>query len=217
MERYKYLYSSSNWPSKINRTLYTEDRFFDFRDTDTNILPEIHYAADIYQEMRQKFNEVKFIGDKCPSLFAEYSRLQDLFSGARFLFMLRNIRDVASSWNVRAYNPKTTWPEKNDYRAAVMTWNRSLTCTAEFLAQNPNSVFIVNYEKMFSHDSDYLLRLCDWLQIPIERGMNDHYDEMTSFWKKRAQKALHIVDGQNEYIESKANLDLYGKLIDTSE
>ena len=64
--------------------------------------------------------EVVSVGDKYPQLYKFWPSLFDEFGAeGKYIFIIRNIEDVASSFNLRAQNPRDKWPEKNDYRKAV--------------------------------------------------------------------------------------------------
>jgi len=121
MERYKNILNTS----EFGASLFGKDRFFDFREGDTNIRRKTfqeHYDIAV-----EKYDDVVYIGDKVPGIYKSIERINKIFIGnVTFLFCHRNIYDVAASWNVRALNPNDKWPIENNYIKCVDAWQRSL-------------------------------------------------------------------------------------------
>ena len=70
-----------------------------------------------HQKLSKKFDGSSIVGDKYPQLYKFWPSLFENFGkDGRFLFIMRDIEDVASSFNVRASNPKDKWPEENNYK-----------------------------------------------------------------------------------------------------
>jgi len=194
---------------KIAPTLFEKDRFFDFREGDTDV---IAHRKD-YDALKEKFDEATIFGDKNPRYFLSYKALFKSFPGCRVLFMIRDIEPVASSWNARAAAPKDRWPEKNDYRVAVATWNRANSLTARAATKHPKSLLVVDYAKLFSGDKDYLLRLLEDVQIDPHPTLLQQFEKMTSGWDDRSGRPLNLTQEQKDYLAAKADLKTYKDLI----
>ena len=121
IERYKAKFLRR---SEFEGADFTPERFFDFRASDTNILPgNAAKWRGIYDRMAEKFPGARVVGDKIPHLYEKFDACSQVFPEAKWIYMLRDINGVASSWNARAGNPKDKWSSKRDFRAAVETWN----------------------------------------------------------------------------------------------
>lgn len=202
VERYKYLKTKD-----LGEHLFMEDRFFDFRPTDTNVR-----AAQSYVQLREKFSNAAWIGDKVPRYYTKYEQLFEAFRDSVVIFMLRDIHAVASSWNRRAENPEDDWPEANDYTRAVEEWNLSLTRTLEFKRKYKKRLFVVEYEKLFSGNFMILRRILRGLNLPVPKQTQRQFKGMTRDWQKRSEKPLLERPGQAAYLNEHADLKSYAKL-----
>src|SRR2546423_1804094 len=66
VERYKYLYSNAS-ADGLDRSLFERGRFFEFKDSDTNVLRK-GAMAGVYDKMETKFDQALYIGDKLPRI-----------------------------------------------------------------------------------------------------------------------------------------------------
>lgn len=149
MERYGHLVDPENFrltPSHFEKERFTRvapgDTFYDDFDQGHRWDPAI----------RGKFGNERYIGDKRPELFLVYDELFRVFDPLTVLFIFRNIRDVASSWNARI-DDGTNWPKSFDYRRAVNSWNQSLRLTLRAKSEGKN-IICVRYEDMFDRNCD---------------------------------------------------------------
>jgi len=202
IERYKNLKHS-----ELGEHLFTEERFFDFRAGDTNVIWPKYYS-----KLRKKFVKAKWFGDKLPRYYMKYSFLFERFENSVVIFMLRDIHDVASSWNKRAETLGDTWPESHDYKEAVSEWNRALKQTLEFKRKYGNRLLIVEYEKIFSGDSAILAEILTRLNLPMRKSALRMFRTATQDWDEISQKPRHVRDGQAEFISLQADMRSYETL-----
>lgn len=149
----------------------------------------------------------------------KYSYLSLAFEGrSRFLFLVRNIEDVGSSWNARALNEKDAWPRKNDFTRAVAVWNeanhRTLAAVGSGLP-----VMIVVYEWLF----DRRTGLGEATVTAILRHLGlPHTGELLADWnascdqfdRKIRDKLKSILPGQDEYMAREADRRQYDEILD---
>ena len=108
--------------------LFDKSRFFDFQAGDTNIVPEADNAT-LYAAMRQKWDVAQIVGDKIPHAFRCMVSIEAAYPRVRFLYVVRNIEAVASSWNARARNELDRgWQRGEDCKRAVKAWNAGDKC-----------------------------------------------------------------------------------------
>ncbi|BAZ45972.1 sulfotransferase [Chondrocystis sp. NIES-4102] len=209
MERYKY-YASKDKINKINPSSFEEDRFFDFKEDQTNII-----WSDFYDNLKIKYaNKITYLGDKYPHYYNFYSELNQEFRNTKWIFMLRDIVDVAMSYDHRAANPLDKWSEKADYTKAVVHWNDSLAKTWKYIKTNKNkNLFVCQYEKLFAYDESYLKSLTDFLDVDFSQEISSFYSTMTKNWKLRIEQKANIQPKKLEYIQQNAKIALKENLV----
>ncbi|MGB3468172.1 MAG: sulfotransferase [Cyclobacteriaceae bacterium] len=220
-ERYKF-YAQPDTVSRMSKNLFEYDNFFNINSQQTN-LNSTHPAWEQklksdYEMLKHKFEIENVIkGDKYPRYFRVLKEISEKFDNPKWIFMLRDVYDVALSWNVRANNIEDKgWSRKRDYSAAVVEWNEALTKTYEFNQQKSRKLFVCKYEKIFSNNKDYLNQLCKFLGIELDLDLKNHYHLATQNWQERLikqqEKKYNMEESQKAYIEQNANFDVEEKL-----
>jgi len=198
----------------FDQSFFEKSRFFDFKSTDTNILPKPGTEFEkIYADMYQKWDHAIVTGDKLPRLYTMLDDVQRFIPDSKFIFILRNIESVASSWNARASNLNDIWPAENDYRACARIWNNA---NRQILAQQqrtPGVVHIVIYEDFFSGNLDELTRLCDFIGIDNHALLQEGFRAASKkYVDELAPKERIVFDGQTDFLNKNVNLSLYEEL-----
>jgi hypothetical protein len=107
------------------------------------------------------------VGDKTPHYFAIVPELATLYSGAKFIHLVRDGRDVAISWIdagwERYYEPGFEWP------AAMAHMRRAR-------AAYPGRVLEVRYEDLVRQPAEVARSICTFLGEAFEQGMLDWQD-----------------------------------------
>jgi hypothetical protein len=196
IERYKYLYGRN---LELDHSLFERPRFFDFRETDTNITPKTRFG-EAYDRLERKFDRATFIGDKLPRLYQFYDQIAAAFPSARFIYLIRHPVPVASSWQVRANDGKDSWPNKNNYLEAINEWNRANLLTSRYRKANAEKIKVVEYEQLFSGDDFTLRQIFDWLKIPATPKVLAYYKTkcIPEAVKRSKKKSALTVDQQAE-------------------
>lgn len=217
MERFKYLYKKK----KVKKESFSEGVFFSFSSDQTNIGSDSGKYVEYYKGLKRKYRECSIVGDKYPQLYNFWPSLFEEFrEEGRYIFIVRNIDDVASSFNVRASNPKDKWPIENDYRKAVEIWNQSLTKAMNAIQAGEN-LFVVSYEELFDNSvfdcKTRLSEMMDYLDVEPSGDIFIKHEEMClHYLDKVKNKEKTIFSGQLEYVSSNANYELYNQLMKTS-
>jgi hypothetical protein len=196
IERYKNI-----GPAGLDEHLFEQQRFFDFRSTDTNVR-----ALATYARLEKKYANAIWLGDKVPRYYTRYDALFEKFSNSVVIFMLRDVHAVAASWNKRAEDPEDTWPEGNDYVQAVREWNDSIELTLEFKQKYRNRLLVVEYEKLFSGDAAVLRRILRRLELEPSKSFLRQFRTTTRNWTDRSQRQFGERDGQSRYIDTHADM-----------
>ncbi len=248
MERYKYYVNRKNI-GEINPALFEKHRFFDFRKSDTNILPNTSewkdnlisknfekipilqkhrffnfnrnntnilpnsdVWEDFYKQVFSKYAQVTIIGDKLPEYYNFYNEMTEAFHVPKWIFMLRDIEDVAMSYNKRANNTEDMWPSDANYRRAVEHWNKSLEKTWCYINKKFGNFFCCEYEKLFSYNPKYLKILLDFLEVDFNSEIDNAYRFLTKDWKNRMKIKVFLTESESDYVKNHANFFLANNL-----
>jgi hypothetical protein len=140
IERY-----SNLWKTGAVRPEHFEpDRFFELCETDT------HYGGarefGLQTAPRRQANAL-VLGDKEPPLDKMYEHVWRTFPAARVLYIVRDPRRVALSYQRRADDPSD--PFSKGWRVAVADWNRSARATIAALAAG-RPITVVSYDRVLA-------------------------------------------------------------------
>ena len=90
----------------LHPDLFTKNRFFDIRPRDT-FYDAAKYRS-YYDALKPRFDDAAWVGDKAPWLFYSLDYINREFPSAHIIVIVRrNPQDVASSYQVRAREPRT--------------------------------------------------------------------------------------------------------------
>jgi hypothetical protein len=178
VERYKGLWGGAAIAGLVPE-LFDRDRFFDFSDGLTNLTPGAFDGRwdEHYRRMAEKWDTASYVGDKMTRL--RLQALWKLHPQARFVCIVRNIDEVAHSWNERAHNPDDRgWPTHADAQVAVRRWNAALARIRRAARQRPDRVVVVEYARFFGDpEASALLRTLDALELEAEAGVRARFAE----------------------------------------
>jgi hypothetical protein len=145
VERYVLLANQkrNNFSSK----LFEKNKFFDLQPRET-FYRDLS-AHGYYETARKRFDDALWVGDKIPHLFQKYDEVEAAMPGAHYIFIVRNIIDVAGSYQKRAETG--SWKEARDYKRAVNDWRQSIETTLKFTAKADlkSRVHIISYEELY--------------------------------------------------------------------
>jgi hypothetical protein len=164
LERFKFFMRDPEF--RLSREYFTHERFFDFEDGGTNISPLVDDRwTEYYDNLEAKWDDARYVGDKMTNL--RFPVIWDNMPAARVVCIVRDIREVAASWNVRATNPNDKgWPEHRDAEAAVTAWNNSLARLERLKGRRGNKIEVVENGRLFGDpDGASIKRICGWLDL----------------------------------------------------
>ena len=112
-----------------------------------------YFTWYVNQKNFSKLDEYTSIGDKITNLYRHF----DAFSGPAWakrdvtvLHIVRNVLDVAASYQTRKHNPKDRW--NLDYVQAIADWTQSIVCAhklSEEARVGGAKIGIVDYDLLF--------------------------------------------------------------------
>ncbi len=110
-------------------------------------------------------------GDKTPQYVRSIPELSRIFDGSKFVHVIRDGRDVASSYLAVEWGPPNVW------RAAEI-WRRDVSAGMRAgRALGPERYTEVRYEELVRATPDVLRRLCGFLELIYEPVMLDYHRE----------------------------------------
>ena len=209
VERYKHLF---NRTKRLDPALFSEQRFFSFDASDTNILPVLEPYKSTYEAMRPKWQQALVVGDKLGAR-ALPAVLRDI-ADARVVYTLRQVDGVANSWNVRALRANDPWPRENDFSAAVPRWNAMNQLALRALEELGPRMLVVEYERFFAGDATQLWTLEAFLDVPRDEAMAQAYRASSEYYVGTVGGLFAtVLEGQAELIAREADMDTYGALL----
>jgi hypothetical protein len=212
MERYKRLWR----PERIHQItpdLFQKDRFFDFTRPLTNITPDLHEQwRRYYEALEAKYDNAAYVGDKLTQL--RVRELHPAFPDAKFIIIIRNVFEVAHSWERRAKKPTDRWPESHDARQAVLEWNKGLRELSGYLNDFGSSVTYVEHNSFFSDSSRRQLnRLLRFLSLRSEPPIVRRFNNSSRAYSTRISAKSRVLDTDTtKFIAETADMELWNSL-----
>jgi len=192
---------------EISPAHFQREHFFSISESETDVFERVK-DADRFQQ-RWDSGTLEYVGDKNPAFFRVLPRLADQFDGVKIIFMFRDLLPVASSFNVKAYNPRSRWPIEGDYRRAVLQWHESMRCLKSFEeSEGYVPVFPVEYEKFYSGTLSYFQALYDYLELPVTQEAEAAFRSACAKWQKRSEKPLELTESMIDFLNEQRDQEL---------
>ncbi|HST55764.1 MAG TPA: glycosyltransferase [Solirubrobacteraceae bacterium] len=147
----------------------------------------------LYERLARRWDAgaVRVLGDKVPLYTRVLPALLDRFPNGRVVVLVRELHDVAASFNRRAADPDDWWPAENDHRVAVELWNEALIDTrrAQRLGYG-DRILLLPYEAFFGADTPelgerWLHTLMRFAGVPVTAGLSAEHERLVSAWRAR--------------------------------
>lgn len=192
IERYKFQYLRAG---NYDAELFSFERFFDFRKEDTNIIPEQRpHWKPVYDAIATKWDNARIIGDKVPDLAPIIGDFFEANPDFKYIYILRNLKDVALSWQARASRPRDRWPAGRGFVAACESWEKQQTAMHD-LCRRPEvrqKFLLLDYDQMFDPATQTDKALLGFLALPpseeFDRVFRSHRAFTASRPKQRVPK-----------------------------
>lgn len=139
---------------------------------------ELTLSTVLYHLLSAKTREVW--GSKTPQYTEQLPELRSLFPSARFLIIVRDVRDVCLSWR-RKWGKDVLW--------GADKWTRRMRLAADHAQSYGDSVVkLVRYEELLVETEAVCRDVADFLSIPFSENMLSHEDHIEK-----------IIDGKFNY------------------
>lgn len=202
MERYGAFYDAERL--ELGPEHFEEERFFDARPGDT-FYEDFNAFHAWDPNIRTKFKDAIYVGDKRPNIHRHYDQIFRQFPGATIYFIYRDVFDVACSWEARK-EAKQDWSPALDFKAAVTTWNESLSHTIDAINAG-NHIIPVRYADYFETEGN-LYKLLKPLGLSLASTVETHYElqqavrhELSAVRYERQR----VSDAQRKFVDEHAD------------
>ena len=125
-----------------------------------------YLLSDIYASMLNN-NTITWKGNKTPQNTENLDKLKILFPDAKFILIVRDVRDICLSAQKKWGKDKNLWAAK---------WNERMLKGYELLNNlNQNEVLIIKYESLLKNLYYELQRICSFLNLKYQSSMLDYH------------------------------------------
>lgn len=174
VERYGNLF----FKHPLKQELFQRERFLDNRPGDT-FYSDLVGFNDYYRGLEGRFDQAAYVGDKIPLLYGHLKGLFQEMPQAKVVFMLRNVFDVAASYEARANNPHDdSWSRDKRTPSALQDWRRSLLVLKEYI--DDGRVLPVVYEDFFFQGMAGLDGLYAFLGLEVTPRVRTEFQALLS-------------------------------------
>lgn len=153
---------------KLIEDLIGLDTYDNLKNKKPNIdkMKEVHQLSSIYSTMVTD-KCVEWTGNKTPQNTEHIEELSRIFPGAKYILLVRDIRDVSLSWRKK-------WG-KNIYSCASK-WNEKMEKGLRSIRNMPRSQSIVlKYEDLIDDMKSACLAICDMLELEFDDRMLEYH------------------------------------------
>ena len=173
-----------------------------------------------YKDLYEKIDGCLYRGDKIPDMAQDDGPLLEFHERPRVIYMLRNIFDVAYSFNLRAADAREAgitngWPWDCDAMAAVRSWNLSLQQTLA-MRDRLDLRFVV-FETAFA-DRRQLDGVLAWLGLEMEPLLAATFaDMMTTHHELEGSRVSRLTSAEKLAIMKDADFASYQQALAIAE
>jgi Sulfotransferase family len=186
---------------------FEPERFFDIQRRDT-WYRSFDDLKEYYDRIRVKYDDATYLGDKYPGAYQRYGHLVRNFGDIRFIFILRNIYDVAVSFETRRALG-VHWPADGGAEHAVTRWNEAIGMTLAW--RERTRILTLSYEDLFIRGGS-AAPIAEFLELdgaPFAAAL----DRARNSRKRDTNPASRLPPDQAEYICRHANFGGYRRLL----
>ena len=148
----------------------TKNQLIDLEDRDLQSIVDI-----LYKTYSEQLGETKIWGDTTPLNTFYTKQLFSVFPKARYLFLIRDGRDVAASYKKGG----EAFDEFQEVSESTSRWIHSIKCL-DWLSKKAE-VQIIKYEDLVTEPDQLLESICDFLNIDqLPKGWRSYTDHVPS-------------------------------------
>ena len=113
-------------------------------------------------------------GNKTPQNTKHISELSRIFPDAKFIIVVRDVRDVCLSWHNK-------WGK--DMNWCANKWSQSMENLQKSKQQlSAEQIFVLHFESLLDDSKNICQQLCAFLEIPFSSNMLEHHKHTKDKW-----------------------------------
>lgn len=170
----------------------------------------------------EKGKKIKAWGDKNNYFINKTDLLNQLFPEAKFIFIVRDGRDVATSY-ISLKNLKTESPYApklpSEINEIALEWNRNNSKVTSFLSGlKESNILILRYEDLVNRLEENCKMICKFLNVPFNPQMLEYYKiglepMQTLDWKKKTLRSPDkLAIGKYKKLLTSEEIDLFNSI-----
>ncbi|WP_083930243.1 sulfotransferase family protein [Methylovulum miyakonense] len=208
VERYGNLF----FKAPLTPELFTSDRFCNIQPGDT-FYNDLTTFNPYYKNVAGRFSNASYVGDKIPLLYNHLDRLFEQIPDAKVIILLRNIIDIASSYESRANNiDDLSWRRDKRTASAIHDWRASINVLKRYIADE--RVLPLIYEDFFVNDGK-LDMLYKFLEMePTEQVINAYQSMLQGSANLENNRKRHLPLDSVRLICETAPFGLYRQVLE---
>ena len=190
VERFKFQFLRAN---NYDASMFDHDRFFDFRPEDTNLDPVSRPAwQPLYDTMKTKWDTAQVIGDKVPDMMPVLADFMAANPDFRYICLLRNLKDVALSWQARADRKRDSWPAGKGFAMACQSWAEQNLLLHDLLRDKRlrRQILLLDYDTMYATPDHTEAALLAFLGLQEEPDFTEILSDHAEFYANRRSRKV---------------------------
>lgn len=195
IERYKFRFLREQ---RFEQAYFERDRFFAFDPADTNLDPARRPAwQPVYDRIAGKWDGAEVVGDKVPDLLPLLPTLLSQMD-CQCICILRNLKDVALSWQTRADKPRDAWPAGKGFALACESWASQHAALHELIRNRAlrHRILLLDYDRIYNDVDMTEAALLAFLDLPRDPEFRGVLEKHAEFHRQRVPQKLQ--DSQAE-------------------
>lgn len=162
-----------------------------------------------------KLPNALYTGDKRPNFLFSWNITKRNFlpHNIKIIHIIRDIEDIACSYNKRASDPNDKWPISRNYKASVYEANRNNKLALQVLSDPlwKDSIKVITYKNCFIN-SFSIRNMFEWLNIEVDEKLEE---KITHFLQKSAEvlnKDRSLPPAHEAYLRRRFDFKTYQQL-----
>jgi hypothetical protein len=181
IERFKFQYLRDG---NFSADLLERERFFDFREEDTNLRPAVRpHWQSVYDAIADKWDKARVIGDKVPDMAPVLDDYMAQNPDFKCIYILRNLKDVGLSWQARANRSRDSWPAGKGFEAACESWAEQTRIIHDIVAAGHlrPRMLILDYDAIYLDDARTVSAILGFLDVGPSATFSDTFSSHVDF------------------------------------
>lgn len=161
----------SSFIQGLNEKVFSETDGFPTFDRE-DLLHVLRMSSGLLLSKYDLSEEIAAIGEKTPGNVRHLQDLLALFPNAKFVLMVRDIRDIIVSGHVhlkRQHGRAGDEPIANYAKRVANIWVQDVRRAQTFMSKNPDRCILIHYEKLHAEPHQCMARVLEHLGVSADK------------------------------------------------